>query len=136
MKPKHEDLASSILQIIEFDYEGCPKFTPGLSDPNTFAMVAASDQLQRIEKLCLEALEEKEKAKLMMKPKDFEKFRMKRPEGQPLLMLVHDDIMFSAEDRPTVEEAQRLRDEFAKNFPTLEEKLQELRAQAFQAQGS
>lgn len=35
--------------------------------------------------------------------------------------------MFPLEDRPTVEEAQRLRDGFARSFPTLEEKLQELR---------
>lgn len=87
----------------------------------------------------------------MMKPKDFEKFRMKAPEPTPLASNLSTPAIFGTdygmdtkslletfppEDRPTVEEAQRLRDEFAKNFPTLEEKLQELRAQAFQAQGS
>ena len=81
-----------------------------------------------------------------MKLKDFEKFRKEAPmlerEGQPppashnsrSLFSIGYGIsaerlleMFPLEDRPTVEEAQRLRDEFAKNFPTLEEKLRELR---------
>lgn len=69
-----------------------------------------------------------------MKPKDFQKYRL--PLASELLRMNYDlnyKSLLDAvppEDRPTVEEAQRLRDEFAKSFPALEEKLKELRAQA------
>lgn len=77
----------------------------------------------------------------MMKPKDFAKYRLQaRPEGQepsPALLGMNYELdaksllqMFPLEDRPTVEEAQRLRDEFAKSFPSLEEELQKLRLKA------
>jgi hypothetical protein len=73
------------------------------------------------------------------------KYHMKRPEGQspaptPTLFGMGYGLdakslldMVPLEDRPTIEEAhQRLRDQFAESFPSLEAELQKLRAHALQ----
>ena len=82
-----------------------------------------------------------------MGPKDFAKYRMKRPEGQTLKSqdafnesslfgigygISADKLleMFPLEDRPTVEEAQRLHGEFNRCFPALSWKIDEIRKEA------
>ena len=83
-----------------------------------------------------------------MKLKDFQKYRKPRPEGQtePPPESHNSRTLFGIgyglsaarlletfkEDRLTVEEAQRLRDEFARDFPDLEETLEKIRNQAYE----
>ena len=82
-----------------------------------------------------------------MKLKDFQKYRKPRPEGHRTdeapaagLSLFGMNYGLSKlsftplreEDRLTMEEAQRLRDAFARDFPALEETLEKIRNQAYE----